>query len=92
MNEDDYNERLLMAHLDEQDTYDELIEEEKELILSNLVVGDVEDFYLLECLESVQDELVESLAKNENDKVLAILHNVFNDRIFLMAKEKVDNM
>jgi hypothetical protein len=92
MSEDDYNERLLMAHLDEQDTYDELIEEEKELILSNLVVGDVEDFEFVEQLFDVEDDLVEALAKNENDKAIGILRRVFDNQILSIAKDTVDNM
>lgn len=92
MNEDDYNQRLLMGHLDEQDTYSELIDEEMGFILDSLTIGDVENFYLLECLENQQGELVEALAKNENERVLAILHSAFNDRVYQMAKEKVDNM
>jgi hypothetical protein len=92
MSEDDYNERLLMGHLDEQDTYDDLIEEEKELILSNLVVGDVEDFEFVEQLFDVECDLVEALAKDENDRAIVILRRVFDNQILNIARNTVDNM
>ena len=92
MNEDDYNERLLMAHLEEQDTYNELIEEEQDIIINNLSVGDVEDFEFVENLFEFEGELVEALAKNENNRAIDIIRRVFDNQILNVAMRKVDNM
>lgn len=92
MSEDDYNDRLLMGHLESQDTFDELVEEEQDFILNNLSVGDVEDFEFMEQLYDVEDDLVEALAKNENDKAVVILRRVFDARILAMAIDRVENM
>jgi hypothetical protein len=92
MSEDDYNERLLMAHLEEQDTYNELIEEEQDIIINNLSVGDVEDFEFVENLFEFEGELVEALAKNENNRAIDIIRRVFDNQILNVAMRKVDNM
>jgi len=91
-NEDSYNERLLMAHLEEEDTYNELIQEEQDILINNLSVGDVEDFEFVENLFEFEGELVEALAKNENNRAIDIIRRVFDNQILNVAMRKVDNM
>ena len=69
-----------------------MILEEQDLILLNLQVGDVEDFEFVEQLYDVQSDLVEALAKNENDKAIGILRRVFDSQILNIAISRVEGM
>jgi len=91
-NEDDYHDRLLQGLHEEQDSYNDMIREEQDLILLNLQVGDVEDFEFVEQLYDVQSDLVEALAKDENDKAIGILRRVFDSQILNIAIFRVEGM
>ena len=77
---------------EEQDSYNDMIREEQDLILLNLQVGDVEDFEFVEQLYDVQSDLVEALAKDENDKAIGILRRVFDSQILNIAISRVEGM
>ena len=77
---------------EEQDSYNDMIREEQDLILLNLQVGDVEDFEFVEQLYDVQSDLVEALAKDENDKAVGILRRVFDSQILNIAISRVEGM
>ena len=91
-NEDDYHDRLLQGLHEEQDSYNDMIREEQDLILLNLQVGDVEDFEFVEQLYDVQSDLVEALAEDENDKAVGILRRVFDSQILNIAISRVESM
>ena len=83
---------MLQGLHEEQDSYNDMIREEQDLILLNLQVGDVEDFEFVEQLYDVQSDLVEALAKDENDKAVGILRRVFDSQILNIAISRVEGM
>lgn len=92
-NEDDYFDGVLMAHLEEQDTYNDLFEEEKDLFIAKLSVGDgCDDLDFTDSLYDVRGSLLESLAKGDNEEVLRIVGKVFDDEVNKVVKRIVDEM
>jgi hypothetical protein len=92
-NEDDYFDGVLMAHLEEQDTYDDLFTEEKDLLIAKLSIGDSHDeLDFTDSLYDVRKSLLEALAKDNKDEVVWIVYKVFNEEVDKAVKRTLDEM
>lgn len=93
MNEDRYFERLLDEHLERQERYTELIDEERELLIEDLKIGNrVDEFELTDYLYEHENSLIMALANENDNEVVRIVRMAYEKQLHEIVIHIVDNM